>query len=85
MYEKRFEMSINNYYTMRNLLDFLCRQNYYKLIRINFSRQINMSIPQRINFVERLEEDDGATLLKNSKKTVLNFSLDSLMVTEQYK
>ena len=70
---------------MGNLLDFLCRQNYYKLIRINFSRQINMSIPQRINFVERLEEDDGATLLKNSKKTVLNFSLDSLMVTEQYK
>ena len=61
-------MSINNYYTMGNLLDFLCRQNYYKLIRINFSRQINMSIPQRINFVERLEEDDGATLLKNSKK-----------------
>ena len=85
MYEKRFEMSINNYYTMGNLLDFLCRQNYYKLIRINFSRQINMSIPQRLNFVERLEEDDGTTLLKNSKKTVLNFSLDSLIVTEQYK
>ena len=61
-------MSINNDYTMGNLLDFLCRQNYYKLICINFSRQINMSIPQRINFVERLEEDDVATLLKNSKK-----------------
>ena len=54
MYEKRFGMSINNDYTMGNLLDFLCRQNYYKLICINFSRQINMSIPQRINFVERL-------------------------------
>ena len=44
-----------------------------------------MSIPQQNNFVEKLEEDDGATMLfiaKKQQKTILNFSLDSLIVTE---
>ena len=44
-----------------------------------------MSIPQQNNFVEKLEEDDGATMLfiaKEQQKTILNFSLDSLIVTE---
>ena len=44
-----------------------------------------MSIPQQNNFVEKLEEDDGVTMLfiaKEQQKTILNFSLDSLFVTE---
>ena len=44
-----------------------------------------MSIPQQNNFLEKLEEDDGATMLfiaKELQKTILNFSLDSLIVTE---
>ena len=46
-------------------------QNYYKLIGIDISKQANTSIPQQINFVGKLEEDNGAImflLLKSSKK-----------------
>ena len=44
-----------------------------------------MSIPQQINFVGNSEEDDGATMLfiaEKQSKIILNFSLDSLTVTE---
>ena len=64
-------MSRNNVYTAGNLLDFSYHQNYYNLIGIDLSRQINMSTPQQVNFVRKLEEGDGATmflLLKNSIK-----------------
>ena len=36
-------------------------QNYNKLIAIDLSRQTNTSIPQQINVIGKLEEDDGAT------------------------
>ena len=64
-------MSRNDDYTTGNLLDYLCHQNYYKLIGIDLSRQTNTSMPQKINFVEKLEDDNGA----NKKKTILYFSL----------
>ena len=54
-YEKLVEMSRNNYYTAGNLLDYFYHQNYFKLIGIDVSRQTNMSIPQQINFVGKLE------------------------------
>ena len=60
--EKLVEMSRNNDYTTGNLLD--------KLIGISLG-QTNMNISQQINFVEKLEMDDGVTmflLLKSSKK-----------------
>ena len=44
-----------------------------------------MSIPEQINFVEKLEEEDGAakfSIAEKQQKTVLNFSLYSLIVTE---
>ena len=47
-----------------------------------------MSIPKQISFTGKLEEDDCAAmflLLKDRKKTILNFSLDSLIVTELNK
>ena len=84
-YEKPIEMSRNDDYTTGNLLDFSYHQNYYKLIDIDLSRQTNTSIPQQINFVGKLEEDDGATMFfiaEKQQKTILNFSLDSLIVTE---
>ena len=49
--------------TTGNLLDFMYHQNYYKLIRIDLSRQKNTNIPQEINCVGKLEEDKGATML----------------------
>ena len=78
-YKKIMEISGNNDYTTRNLLDFSYHKYYYKLIGIDLSRQTNMSISQRINFVEKLEEDDGATMFlllkrfKNYSKLFFRF------------
>ena len=54
-------------------------QNYYEPISIDLSRQTNTSIPQQINFTGKVEDDDSATM---QQKTIINFSLDSLIVTE---
>ena len=81
-------MSRNNDYTKGNLLDYLHHQKYYKLIGIDLSRQTNTSISQQINFVGKLEEDDGPTMFfitEKQQKTILNFSLDSLTVVEKYE
>ena len=77
-------MSRNDDYTTGSLLDRLYHQKCYKIIGIDLSRQTNTSIPQQINFVGKLEEDDNATIYiaEKLKKTILNFSLDSLIVTE---
>ena len=77
-------LSRNNDYTTGNLLGYLYHQKYYKLIGIDLSRQTNTSILQQINFVGKLEEDDDATMFfvsEKQQKIVLNFSLDSLIVT----
>ena len=63
----------------------MCHQKYYKLIGTDLSRQINTIITQQINFVGKLEEDGGVVIFFVSEKQwniVLNFSLDSLIVTE---
>ena len=41
-----------------NLLDYSYQQ---RLIAIDLDKQTNTSIPQQINFAEKLEKDDGAT------------------------
>ena len=51
---------------------------------MDLSRQTNLSITQQSNFV-RLGEDNGAAMFfiaEKQQKTILNFSLDSLIVTE---
>ena len=78
-------MSKGDDYTTGNLLGYLYYQNYCELIGIDLSRQTNMNIPQQINFRRKLEEDDGAVMLfiaEKQQRTILNFSLDSLIVTE---
>ena len=60
-------------------------QKYYKIIDIDLSRQTNTSSPRQINFTGKLEENVGATMFfiaENQQKTIVNFSLDSLVVTE---
>ena len=61
-------------------------QNCYKIIGIDLSKQTIINIPQQIHFLEKLEEDNGATnvffVAEKQQKTVLNFYLDSLNVTE---
>ena len=67
-YEKPIEMSRSDDYTTGNLLDFSYHQYYYKLIGIYLSRQTNTSISQQINFVEKLEEENGATMFFITEK-----------------
>ena len=70
---------------MGNVLDYFYHQNYYKLIGIDLSRQMNTSIPQQINFTGNLEENDDALMFfiaEKQQKTILNVSLDLLNVTE---
>ena len=86
-FEKPIEMSKNNDYTTGNLLTFSYHQNYFRLIDIliDSSRQTNENIPQQVNSKGKLKEDDGATMffiVEKKRKTILNFSLDSLIVTE---
>ena len=60
-------------------------QNCYKLIGIELSRQTNASISQQTNSTGKLEENDGTTMFfiaEKQRKTILNFSLDSVIVTE---
>ena len=71
MYEKLLEMSRNNDYTTGSLFDFLYHQSKYKIIVIDISWQTSTCIPQQINFVCKLEEDDGANIflsLESNKK-----------------
>ena len=70
---------------MGNVLDYFYHHNYYKLIGIDLSRQMNTSIPQQINFTGNLEENDDASMFfvaEKQQKTILNVSLDLLNVTE---
>ena len=78
-------MPRNNDYTTGNVLDYLYRQNYWKFIGIDFSRQTNTSITQKINFIGKLEEDEGVKMFfmaEKQQKSFLSFSLDSLIATE---
>ena len=50
-------MSRNDDYITGNLLGYLYHQNCYKIIGIDLSRQASTSIPQQINFTEKLEDD----------------------------
>ena len=72
-YEKLIEMPRNYNYTPGNLLDFSYHRNSYKLIGIDLSRQTNTSIPQKIHFVEKLEDNDGTTMFFIAKKQQKEF------------
>ena len=61
-YEKLVEISRNNDYTTRNVLDHSYNQNYYKFNGIYLSRQTKTSIPQQFNFMGKLEGDNGDSL-----------------------
>ena len=83
-YEKLVEMARNNN-TTGNLLDYLYHQNYYKVIGIDLSRQTNTSVLQQINFTGKSKEGDDVTIFfvsEKQQKSILNFSLDSLIVPE---
>ena len=51
-----FGSDLSDYITVI-LLDYLHHENYYKIIQIDLSRQMNTTVPQQINFIGKLEED----------------------------
>ena len=80
-------MSRNDDYTTGNLLYYSFHQNYYKFIGVDLPRQKKKTnIPQQVNVIEKLEKENWKVvqqcLFLCSKKTILNFSLDSLLLTE---
>ena len=56
-------MSRNDEFITGSLLDYLNLQIYCKLIDVDLSRQMSTSIPQQINFIGKLKEDNGATMI----------------------
>ena len=81
-YEKIIEMSKNKDYKTGNLLDYEYFLTYYKLIAIALRKQIeleNSDSKQQINFIRRLESNQGAAMFfiiekKKKKKTTFDFS-----------
>ena len=78
-------MSKNDDYTTENLLDYLIIKNIKNfLAQIYQDKQVRVFL-NKINFIGKLEEDDGATLFviaAKQQKTILNFPLDSLIVIQ---
>ena len=65
-------MSENNDYATGNLLDQEYFSKHGKLIAINLSKQIkleNLDLKEKINFISKLEEDNGATVSLNNEKS----------------
>ena len=75
--EKLIEMSQNDDYTTGNVLDNLYNRKCYKLVGIDLSRQTKTSISQKINFEGKL-----FFISEKQQKTILNFSVYSLIVIE---
>ena len=81
-------MSRNNDYTTENLLYSLIYiiKNIINSFAYIYRDKKHANIPQQIYFTGKLEEDYGATMLfiaEKQQKTVLDFSLDALILREQ--
>ena len=85
-YEKIIEMVRNNDYTTGNLLDYEYFSNNYKLIAIDLSKQIELEdadTMQQINFIGRLERNEGATMffiIEKTEETFFNFSQNAISI-----
>ena len=79
-YEQIIEMRRNDYYTTGNLLDYEYFLKYYRLIAIDLSKQTeleNSDSKQQINFIGRLERNEGAAMffiIENKEETTFDFS-----------
>ena len=85
-YEQIFEMGRNNDYTTGNLLDYEYFSKHYKLIAIDLSKQIeleNLDLKQQINFIDKLERNEGATMffsIEKLEETTFEFSQNSATI-----
>ena len=79
-YEKTIQITDHSgYYIRGNLLDYKYVKEYYKLIAIDLSKQIeleNKDIKQQINFTGNFERDNGAVIffiIEKSEETTIEF------------
>ena len=82
-YKKIMDMSNNNDYTTGNLLDFGYFKENYKLIAIDLSKQTKLKDPQQINFIKKLDKDNGATMffiIEKLEETTFNFLQNSVTI-----
>ena len=85
-YKQIIEMGRNNDDTTGNLLDYEYFSKHYKLIAIDLSKQIELENPdlkQQINFIGRLERNEGATMffiIEKSEETTFEFSQNAATV-----
>ena len=83
IYEKIIDMTNNNDYTTGNLLDFAYFKENYKLIAIDLSKQTKLKDTQQINFIGKLDKDNGATMFfitEKSEETTFNFKKNSVTI-----
>ena len=85
-YEKIIEMDRNNDYITGNLLDYEYVSNNYKLTAIDLSKQIELEdadTMQQINFIGRLERNEGAATffkIEKTEETTFNFSQNAVSI-----
>ena len=72
-------MGRNNDYITGNLSDYEYLLKHYKLIAIDFSKQIeleSLDLKQQINFIGRFDRDNGARMffiIEKSEETTFKF------------
>ena len=85
-YKVIIEMTRNNDYPTANLLNYEYFSKHYKLIAIDLSNQIELKNPdlkQQINFIGRVEKNEGATMffiIEKKEETTFDFSQNSVTV-----
>ena len=85
-YENIVEMSKNNNYITGNLLDYEYFSNHYKLIATDVSEQADLGdadTRQQINFIGRLERNEGAAMffiIEKTEETTFNFSQNAVSI-----
>ena len=84
--EQIIEMGRNNDYTTDNLLDFEYFAKHCKLIAIDLSKQTELENPhlkQQINFIGRLERNEGATMffiIEKSQEATFEFTQNAATI-----
>ena len=79
-------MGRNNDYTTGNLLEYQYFSKHYKLIAIDLRNQIELESPdlkQQINFIGRLQRNEGGTMffiIKKSEETTFEFVRNSTTI-----
>ena len=84
-YEAITEIGKNNNYTTSNLLDYEYFKDYYQLIAIDLSKQIeleNVDLKQQISFIGRLEENYEPIfyIIGKKEETTFDFLQNSVTV-----